>query len=1274
MSKRTLSFKRLGSSALGVALVLSAAGTVAAGSDFEEGVVVRDPEVSAPVTPFVFDGDVRDLPAPPSWRPGDPVKEIPRRLYPPPGEASQPADSPEPFVDLLHEAQLFAPDHTTVAFTVPSRNFPGQGYTGVNPPDTVGDVGPSHYIQSINAGGGAVVRIYDKAEPVPNTLATFSMDSLGSGNCASGYGDPIVLYDRLADRWLISEFSSSGNRLCVYISQTPDPVSGGWYNYNFQAPSFPDYPKYAVWPTDANGGDGSYIVTANDGSNGVYALSRGAMLTGTQGSYQRVTIPRLSGFPFQAATPADLDGPAPPPSGAPAIIMRHRDTEVHSGTSAPADLLEMWFFDVDWDNTSNTTFAQQPSIDVAEFDSSLCGLSSFFCFPQPGTGTTLDPLREVIMFRLQYMNFGSHRVLTGNYVVDTNGSDHGGIRWFELRRQGAGSWTLHQEGTYAIDSDHRWMGASAMDQSGNFALAYSVSSNTTHPSLRYTGRLANDPLGVMTQAESNIHAGTASNSSNRWGDYAAMNLDPTDDCTFWFTSLDNTSSNWRTQIASFGFDACGCALEPSPPVASATPAGDNRIDVSWNDSELRTVVEYHVRRSTSAGGPYDLVATVPDSSPNLPNGPGYTYEDTDVSGGTTYYYTIVATDGEACISEESQETSATATGACTLPPTFAGLQSVTTPYDATCTLDLAWNRATANCAGPVVYNIYRSTEPGFVPSLLTRLDAEFPGTLYTDVDGLESGTPYYYVVRAVDSSSGVEEDNLVEIEGIPQGPLSTGTWTDDGGDTGAAKMIMESPWSLNSSEGYLEPAVYKTGSYGNDLCSGLETPELQLGTGSFLTFASRYGIENDWDKGEVQISTDGGSSWVRVEMSYPGTSTHTSDECGLPTGTYFTGTDNTYDAYTADLSDWSGQVVKLRFVLSTDGSQNGSGWWIDDIDITNVDVPGDCTTGSACAENPFVDVVPEGPITICEGEEETLTAVLSGGSGPFSYQWTRDGVDVEGANAPTLAVSDVGTHLYNVRVHAEVCEDEVTDANFTEITWQGAPDFGGAVSASDAQEGICTVNLVWEPASTVCPGPVTYSVYRSSESPVDVSPANLIASGLTRTTYTDSIGLASGVTYHYVVRAVEGSTGQDDGNTVEVSAAPTGPFGACTTGQAPPPPAPDGQGSTTPLHGNRATVAGDVIDVTWDAASCPAPVYNLIYGDLADVASYALSGGRCAIGTGAYTWAGVPAGSLYFLVVGSNGQGLESSWGTDSDLNERNGDGASGACLIFQKSTDATCP
>jgi hypothetical protein len=1396
---------------------------------------VQGTERSAPVTPFVFEGDLRYLPSPTEWRPGDPVKEIPRRFYPKPGsrEPLQPQPGPDPLVDAQRQTATLR----GAGFTVPSRNFPGQGYTGVNPPDTVGDVGPNHYIQMINGGGGAVVTIFDKAEPTPAALTTFALDSLGSGVCASGFGDPIVLYDRIANRWLMSEFSGSGNNLCVYISQTPDPVSGGWYAYGFTAPSFPDYPKYGVWPTDANDRFGSYVVTANDGGPGIYALDRGAMLSGAAATYQRVTIPGLPGFGFEAPTPADLDGPDFPPSGSPAIIMRHRDTEVHSGPAAPADLLEMWTFDVDWITSANSTLTAEPSIDVAEFDSSLCGLTSFNCFPQPGTGVTLDPLREVIMNRLQYMNRGDHETLVGNFVVDVDGNNLGGLRWFELRRSGGGAWTLHQEGTYSPDSENRWMAGSSMDESGNIAIGYNVSSTTTFPSLRYTGRQEGDTLGVLTQPETSIHAGTASNSSNRYGDYSAMNLDPEDDCTFWFTGMDNTSSNWRTQITSFKFDACGCLLFPDPPTVDAVDNGDNRIDVSWDDSLLDTVVEYEVRRSRTPGGPYQTIAVVPDTSPGLPAGPGYVYEDNDVSGGITYYYVVVASDGAACESDQVNEASATATGPCILAPIFAGLESVSTPFFAICTLELSWSAATPECGADVTYDVYRSLLPDFTPDPTTLLVSGVSGTTLTDIDALVTDTPYYYVVRAADTSNGVTDGNLQQVVGVPQGELTTGTWTDDAGDTEPAKMIPSTPWQINGSEGNNGPSVYKTGVYGNNTCADLVTPELRLGVGSTLSFYSRYDIENSWDKGEVQISTDGGQSWTRVPVNYPGSSTNTADNCNLPTGTYFTGSNLSWALYSADLSTWSNQFVMIRFLMASDTSVTGQGWWVDDISITQVDVPGTCATGSSCADNPFVDVQPNGPLTSCAGTAPLL-ASTAGGSGEFTYQWLQDGIPIPGATESTFTPTDLGTYDFNCEVQAATCPDPARDGLDTEVTSVNAPLFDGVQSVDDPQASACSLNVAWNAASTICAGPLRYYVYRDTSPALSPTPDNLVASGLTATSFTDSGGLSFETTYYYLVRALDMSTAQFDANVAEAAAAPTGPgdgsqvvfdedfesaasfdqwstsirppsrtcgnwVRSSTSTQRPvtgsgfyavanasfcgqpvksttltspvinvdlpglqtvtleydlyynfqnggdtatvevwdgsawqvvwtdanadfnghqildvtawaagnpafqvrynvdkadqwlsvdnvvvtadvqsvcetrvgPPPVPGGAGATSPLRGDRLTAAGDVIGISWDASSCTAAEYNLLYGDLVDVASYTLLGSECSLGTsGSYTWNGVPSGDLFFLLVGTDGAGMESSWGVDSLLGERNGLEVSTQCSTTSKDTSGSCP
>ena len=330
----------------------------------------------APVTPMVIDIDLRDLPAPRQWQPGDPIFEVPKRAYLPTGVLPvMPIESRDRLAD--RQSAYSSTQRGIADFTTPVVNFNGILFNGAGVPDTVGDVGLNHIIQSVNS---SLVQIWDKAIPTPNLLTSFQMDSLGTGNCAGGAGDPVIIYDRQADRWVMIEFAG-GNSICTYVSQTADPVAGGWYAYVFNPPSFPDYHKIAAWPTDANGGDGSYVMTANAGTE-IFALERGPMLTGAAAGFQTFGIPNLSGFGFQAATPADIDGPSAPPTGSGAVIMRHRDTEVHGGPAVPEDLLEQWSLDVDWIDSGNSTITGPQEIQVAEFSSELCGLFAFACFEQ----------------------------------------------------------------------------------------------------------------------------------------------------------------------------------------------------------------------------------------------------------------------------------------------------------------------------------------------------------------------------------------------------------------------------------------------------------------------------------------------------------------------------------------------------------------------------------------------------------------------------------------------------------------------------------------------------------------------------------------------------------------------------------------------------------------------------------------------------------------------------------------------------------------------------
>ncbi len=395
------------------------------------------------------------------------------------------------------------------------------------------------------------------------------------GACANeNAGDPVVVYDQLADRWMLTQFSDTNAPFynCVALSQTPDPT-GAYYLWAFETPSFPDYPKYGVWP------DGYYIVT-RENTIGVYALNRAQMLAGNP-------TPQVVSFHvpqnFNAGNgllPADLDGTTLPPAGSPEYFIGTMDDG--GGLGAPQDALTLWEFDVDWATPGNSTFSQQATLPTAAFDSIFpCSPGSRDCIPQPGTTMKIDILsyRQRPTWRLAYRNFGTHESLVTNQSVEAV-ANMAGIRWYEVRSPNNSPF-IFQQGTYApgaSDGIHRWMGSIAMDQDGNMALGYSASDATsTFPSVWYTGRLASDPLGSMPQGEESIIDGTGSQTGvQRWGDYTSMNVDPVDDCTFWYVNqyLPVTSPRgWQLRIGAFKFPSCGGASTNMAIVKTGDPAG-----------------------------------------------------------------------------------------------------------------------------------------------------------------------------------------------------------------------------------------------------------------------------------------------------------------------------------------------------------------------------------------------------------------------------------------------------------------------------------------------------------------------------------------------------------------------------------------------------------------------------------------------------------------------------------------------------------------------------
>jgi hypothetical protein len=375
----------------------------------------------------------------------------------------------------------------------------------------------------------------------------------------------------------------------------------------------------------------------------------------------------------------------------------------------------------------------------------------------------------------------------------------------------------------------------------------------------------------------------------------------------------------------------------APSALSATPAGTNRIDLDWTPAGPQATHE--VRRTP--GG-----CSAPWPSTVIASTTGASTPDTTASGGVTYGYDVRAWDESGlCVSEPSLCTEAQTSGPCLEAPEFAGLTSAADKGTETCAVLLTWPAAGAVwCGGPTEYRIHRSTDPAFVPSPSTLVHTT-TGTSWTDTLGLPGHQEHTWVVRAVDRANGAEDDNLLRLTARATGPITLGTWRDDGGDSGSPGTEASSPWHQAPGEGIGGSSAWATGAYGNILCADLRTPVLTLGPGPELQFSTRHDIEEGWDKGEVQLSDDGGQTWERLEMDYPLTCTHASDACGWPTGDYFSGESSIWTEYQVDLAAWSGQSVTIRWILSSDTSANGGGWWIDDISVSQTELPGPCEPG-----------------------------------------------------------------------------------------------------------------------------------------------------------------------------------------------------------------------------------------------------------------------------------------------------------------------------------------
>jgi hypothetical protein len=435
-------------------------------------------------------------------------------------------------------------------------NFEGQGAQDTRnifgfafvPPDTNGTAGANQYVQIVNV----TIAIYDKSTGarVMGPAAIHTLWTRFGGPCefdTPDGGDPVVLYDHLAGRWLVTQLQFNStftqNEECVAVSTTSD-ATGSYNRYEFDfGANFPDYPKYGIWP-DAYYNTANVFPAHSFAGAEACAFDRNAMLSGLAAN--AICFQPL---PASSLLPSDLDGGTLPPAGSPNYFVGLAD----SGH------LNFFKFHADFVNPANSTFTGPSLIPVAPYSEICARATTVSCIPEPNPGEKVDGLSDRVMFRLAYRNYGDHESLVVNHTVA--GGASAGVRWYEIRNPGATP-TVFQQGTLVDPNVDYWLGSVAMDKVGNLALGFSASGKQLPPSIYVAGRAVGDPAGVLSGPLVIAGGqGVQTQSFKRWGDYSSMTVDPTDDCTFWYTNeyypvAGNFSFAWSTHVGSFKFNSC----------------------------------------------------------------------------------------------------------------------------------------------------------------------------------------------------------------------------------------------------------------------------------------------------------------------------------------------------------------------------------------------------------------------------------------------------------------------------------------------------------------------------------------------------------------------------------------------------------------------------------------------------------------------------------------------------------------------------------------------
>jgi FG-GAP-like repeat len=593
------------------------------------------PTVVRMVGPARLDQDLRSLPYIPQ-SPEIEERRLTRHPHPELG-GPPPTSGFTRFQSLLEEVLAPVPAMPGPVLTFDGMNAAQSG-CGCLPADSDGDVGLNHYVNVVNSS----IKIFDKNGTPLNgangtTFNSFFAPLGNSTPCGNNQnrGDPFVLYDHMADRWVVSDFaydSFPGTAFyeCIGVSQSPDPVAGPWVLYAIQIDSanptrLGDYPKFAMWDSGGNPAQNAYFFTVNLFTSptsfvGVraFALDRTSMLSGGPANAIAFTILPAGLGDSYSLVPASFRTGNPLPTPRDEMLLAI-DSPLNGGVTLT--VVKGWKFHVDFTTPGNSTLGvgvnhtPNAEITVNGFVDAFTDTTTLLV-PQSGTSQHLDTLGDRIMTPLVYQNRNGTESLWASHTVCTDQNCNGptAVRWYELNVTGGtfpATPVQQQSWTNGGDGLWRWTPSIAVDADGNTAIGYSTSSNTIFPSIRYAGRLATDSLGNLTQGEAIMTSGGGSQTHNsgRWGDYSMTTIDPADSMTFWHVNEyypATSDSSWFTRIGKFNFvGAVPCAFP------NTDFNHDGKPDYVLYNGGTRQTAVWHMNNNIFLGGVF---------APTLPAG------------------------------------------------------------------------------------------------------------------------------------------------------------------------------------------------------------------------------------------------------------------------------------------------------------------------------------------------------------------------------------------------------------------------------------------------------------------------------------------------------------------------------------------------------------------------------------------------------------------------------------------------------------------------------